>query len=87
MAFWQEAIRTRYRVWYSRNGEMRYGSVNSPEEGKRVIVAQALADLKDDSVAVNVFGLEEHEDDGWHEWYDEEGNDIDHMVDAALAVA
>ena len=34
--------------------------------------------MADRTPIMNVFGLEEREDDGqWHEWYDEKGYDIE----------
>lgn len=74
---WVPAIESQYRVWYSRNGHMFYAQADSPEEGQRIIEEQTKIDLRNSCILMNVFGLEEHDDDGqWHDWYDEEGHNI-----------
>lgn len=69
------------RVWYSRSGVMYQRAVPSVGGAKRVIDAQAQADLADPAVTVNAFGLERYEPGGWHEWYDDDGHDIAAVMD------
>ena len=72
----------RYRVWNAINppSGMDFYSVEDPEEAYHLIEELILHQMKDPSVSMNSFGLEELEDDGeYHEWYDEGDNeDIDH---------
>ena len=68
----------RYRVWHAQNipNNMTYYAVESPKEARRLIRLLSDRDLADSNVATNAFGLEELEDGEYHEWYDENGNDI-----------
>lgn len=68
----------RFRVWHAYNvpNNMDYYEVADPKEARSLIRRLALADLRNPSISSNAFGLEELESDGYHEWYDEEGDSI-----------
>lgn len=73
----------RYKVWCV-NG---YGSfdyaVESPQEAAELINSLAMEQLRDPGVGWNTFGLQELEDDReYHEWYDEEGENVNALADA-----
>lgn len=73
--------RPRYAVWeHGSRGSYRY-KVDSPEEGAKLINLMAQEQLEDSNIAWNAFGLEELED-GYHEWYDENGDDVDYLCEA-----
>ena len=70
---------TMYRAWRVANppAEPERFVVASPACGAALIEALAAKDLKDASIHSNAFGLEVLNDDGWEEWYDEDGRDVD----------
>jgi hypothetical protein len=69
------------RVWWVRNppSPSEYHIVSSPAGAITVLQKLTTADLRNPLITVNVGGLEVFEDDEWTEWYDEHGNDIDHL--------
>lgn len=79
------------RVWWNRNyGEhVEYHYVDDVNEAKEVIKKLTMSDLVDPDVVSNAHGLEEYNpienidcsDDGWSEYYDEEGRDIEEIMD------
>jgi hypothetical protein len=66
-----------------------YRRVGSIEGAVRMIKELAQKDLGDTSITWNAFGLEEYHNasqswhgfDGWEEWYDEGGFDIQQVMD------
>ena len=62
------------------NEAARY-PVSSPQDAAALINSLAAAQLKRPWVVSNAFGLEVFRDGDWEEWYDEDGNDIDHYCD------
>ena len=68
----------RYQVWHAFNipNNMDFYAVESPEEARTLISELVRADLASPFISSNAFGLEELEEDGYHEWYDEEGRSI-----------
>lgn len=70
--------RPKYRVWRAWNlpHNMDFYAVESPEEARSLIEELATADLADEAIVSNAFGLEELEDGEYSEWCDEDGNDI-----------
>ena len=62
------------RVWIADSvGQIRHYHVRDQYEAMDVILVKG----KDADAA----GLEECEDDGWHEWYDDRGSDIDDLLE------
>ena len=73
-----------FRVWHAWNipQHMDFYAVDGPEEAKKLIEELILADLDNPDIDSNAFGLEELEgDDRYHEWYSEEGDSIEALVD------
>ena len=73
-----------YKVWRIINYPNRiqsYYEVDSPVAGAIKIIELAKKDLEDPNVETNVFGLIETDGVEEQEWYDENGDDIDVMVD------
>jgi hypothetical protein len=70
------------RVWRQPGDE--HQPVASVEDAALVIDAWSLSDLLATAVAWNAFGLEEYDADAgeWSEWYDDEGRDIDEVMDS-----
>lgn len=75
-----------WHIWEA--GGRRYEvpiPVQSVAEAQAVIDKRADAQVNDDGIDWNVFGLEVYEADdgtgnpGWCEWYNEDGNDIHEM--------
>ncbi len=71
----------RYRVWEASNVGARHYAVESPQKAADFINRRAEEMLLNPRVVWNTFGLEELEEDGYHEWYDEQGRDIDDLID------
>lgn len=69
-------------VWWIRNppAPAEFWSVASVEEAVRILKETATNDIAM-GVQVNVAGVEVFEDGEWCEWYDEDGNDIDAVMD------
>ena len=75
------------RVWWIRNPPnsahgAQYISVKNIEEAKLVLCVLSETDLflGDDIVSVNAGSLEIFEDGEWSEYYDNEGRNIDDMI-------
>ncbi len=68
------------RVWWNRNGKQTTYKVNTVEEAIKKLDELANADLKNKYVSWNAGGLEVLEDGEWCEWYDENGNDIEDLM-------
>ncbi len=71
---------TRLRVWWTRNlpAAPHYFPVVSVGEAKRVLLQLSGADLAlGDLIESNAGGLEENSGNGWEEWEDVDGNNID----------
>ncbi len=65
------------RVWNSINFErMDFYTVESVEEAIVLIDNLADAQLKNEAITDNAFGLEVFEDGEWNEYYNEFGDDI-----------
>lgn len=66
------------RVWNIVNppNDPEYYSVNNPEEAIVMINKLADAQLKNEFIECNAFGLEVFENGEWSEWYSEDGEDI-----------
>jgi len=75
------------RVWHIANppSNPKYFPVETIEQAKSILNTRITADLKDDTVTCNAFGLEivEDIDNGpeWCEYYDEGGFDIMEIMD------
>ena len=75
------------RVWRIVNPPRQpsYYPVNSVEQAKDKIAELASADLKNDAIYANAFGLELYEGEGrWEEWESPEGYDISTVTDADI---
>lgn len=57
--------------------------VNTPQEGYDWIQKTANRQLEATNIEWSVFGLEVYAEDGWEEWYDEEGRDVDEALETA----
>lgn len=68
------------KVWWNRNGNQTTYKVNTVEEAKVMLNELANEDLRNPRIAWNAGGLEVLEDGEWCEWYDEDGNDIDSLM-------
>ncbi len=69
------------RVWYKSNlAEYNY-SVANLDAAKLKINTLAECDLKNRNIEWNVMGLEVFEDGEWSEWYNEDGQGIDDIID------
>lgn len=68
-----------YRVWNVINvpGPAHYYTVSSPKQGHALIEEMADLQLTQPTIESNVFGLQVMGSEGWEEWYDEEGRDVD----------
>lgn len=71
------------RMYYIRNppSEPTYFNVKSLDEAKEKIDTLAKADLKDNGIGSNVFGLEEFVDGEWSEYYNDDGMDITEIME------
>ena len=76
-------ITTRYRVWVIINppSSPEFRSVDSPEEGARLIYRVAIQQLQDDRIWGNAFGLEEYRGSEWSEWENDEYEDVRELSD------
>ena len=70
------------RIWWIRNvpNFPHLHLVRTPEEARKLLDELAEADLREPRVTSNAGGLEVYEGGEWHEWYDEDGNDINEEV-------
>ena len=70
------------RVWWISNvpGPAEFFVVESREKAQEALGMLAQKDMRDPTVESNAGGLEVFEDGDWTEWYDEDGNDIDHYL-------
>jgi hypothetical protein len=70
------------RVWWIRNvpNYPHYTIVSCPAAARQRLNDYAFLDLEDKLVTSNAGGLEVYEGDEWHEWYDENGHDINRDV-------
>ena len=73
------------RVWWIRNvpNEPDLYDVANIQEAIAVIEENTGLDLNAPQVTSNAGGLEVYEDGEWVEYYDEEGRDIDEIIDSA----
>lgn len=71
------------RVWEILNvpNDPNYYFVETIEEAMKVIRNKSERALKSNKISSSVYGLEVFENGDWCEWYDEEGNDIDYLLD------
>jgi len=77
------------RCWWSRSGqEQIYKKVKTIEEAIAWLKKQTKKDLEDESIIWNAGGLMEFDEsmvsddeDGWGEFYNEEGQDIMEIID------
>ena len=63
-----------YRVWIGQGGRMDFYAATSPADAADILENEGLGSL--------MAGLEELEEDGYHEWYDEHGCDIDEWIES-----
>ena len=71
---------TKLRIYHIQNSEIsNYFPVKDINHAKAIIDNLAQSDLLNDNVEMNVFGLEQFNEEtkDWEEWYDEDGCDID----------
>lgn len=69
------------QVWCNNNlGRFRW-PVASVAEAKAKVNDEADEQLQSPLVEWNAFGLEVYEDGEWVEWYDEDGSNIDDLLD------
>ena len=79
-------MKNKLRVWWKPQIPMNksfYVDVKTPEEAKKILDTLAEYDLFQLAENIkpdfsNAGGLEEY-DNGWNEWYSEEGEDIDEV--------
>jgi hypothetical protein len=71
------------RVWAIRNvpNAPTYQDVATPAEGLEVAKKWVKADLANPSIESNAFGMEIFEDGEWTEWYDDQGQSLDDLLD------
>jgi len=62
-----------YRVWIGQGGRMDFYAATSPADAADILENEGLGSL--------MAGLEELEEDGYHEWYDADGRDIDEWIE------
>lgn len=67
------------RVWRQPGDERQ--PVESVDDAVILIEAWTLSDLMNKFVEWNAFGLEQYEDGEWLEWYNDEGQDIDEVIE------
>ena len=69
---------TKLRVYHIQNQVNHYYPVKDINHAKTLIEALTESDLMNEEVEMNVFGLEEYNEESkdWEEWYDDEGCDI-----------
>ena len=76
------------RVWWWRdyiNGKsMDYYKVSSVEEAIEKIKELTEEDLKNEDIIANACGLEIFENGEWSEYYDEEGRDINEIMEEGI---
>ena len=74
------------RVYWGniRNGEQRidYYAVDDIDDAIGIIDDRTSQDLADSVVGMNWCGLEEYETDGWFEFYNNDGDNIDTIMEA-----
>lgn len=75
------------RVWWIRNvpGTPTYYPVKDVKGAIKVIQRLTKKDLENENIVSNASGLEVFEDGVWGEYYDEEGRDIDQIIEEAEA--
>lgn len=64
------------KVWRSSNKGYVEIQVNNDIEAMRKIDILSRADLLDNSIQWNAFGLLEYQDGEWSEWYNDNGDSI-----------
>jgi len=72
------------RIWYADRvptNKMLYVNVKSIKEAIFVIKILIKRDLNDDRITDNAMGLEIYENDEWSEYYNDEGESIDDLLD------
>lgn len=78
----QARVQPHFKVWAASDTGMRQYAVKNPAEAIRLIGDLAKALLEDANITWDAFGLEELESDGeYHEWYDDDGNSINDLLD------
>lgn len=68
---------TRFEAWCVNNRGFIRQPVESPLDGKLWIERESQRQLADPRITFNAFGLEVMGEDGWEEWYDDEGRNVD----------
>ncbi len=70
------------RIWWISNppSPARYTLAESIDDAVQSLAILADLDIED-GVEVNVSGLEVFKDGEWEEWYDEDGSDIDGIIE------
>ena len=79
----------RLRVWWWRDWvdgrkTTDYHEVSSVNEAIEKIKQLTKEDLKNEDVIANAYGLEIFEDGEWSEYYDEEGRNIDEIMEEGI---
>jgi hypothetical protein len=54
-----------------------YYKVDNPKQGHALIEQMANLQLTQPTIECNVFGLQVWADEGWEDWYNDEGQDVD----------
>ena len=75
------------KAWAIRNEKEDFYRVEDPEDAFKLINNMADADLRNDAIHSNAFGLliygvdaEEHSENGWREWTNSEGKLMDELI-------
>jgi hypothetical protein len=73
-----------FRVWWIRNppSQAKHYPVKDIDEAINKLKELTQFDLKSERVSSNAGGLEVLEDGDWSEYYDDNGNDIDAIIEA-----
>jgi hypothetical protein len=72
------------RVWWNRDGIESKKEVKSEQEAIEWLGEQAEKDLHDENITWNAGGLEEQDEDGWSECYNEEGLNIMEIMEEEI---
>jgi hypothetical protein len=76
----------KFRAWAIRNPPRspEYFAVPGPRAALWFLLGMAEADLKNDWVSANAFGLEVLSNGQWAEWEDDQGQDIGDLMDKLM---
>ena len=67
-------------LWWNRDGVTQFIPVDDIEDAIQSVEQLTLSDLEDPDVTFNACGLEVFQGGEWHEWYDEQDQDITEII-------